>query len=110
MSSSQGQEDYIQSLKEIKKLEDEVQIEIDQKKKYVEDEIKKLQNHYTTSVSDAERDGKLLVENSIKSARDQAKLEADKIILDAEQKSKNISFKSDNKVIKEIIDILISGL
>lgn len=110
MSNTHGQEDYIQSLKEIKKLEDEVQIEIDQKKNYVEDEIKKLQNHYTNSIAEAEQEGKLLVENSIKTAKDQAKLEADKIILDAEQKSKNISFKPDNKVIKEIIEILISDL
>jgi hypothetical protein len=51
-----------------------------------------------------------VVEKSIEESRDKALVESDKIISDATNKSNSISFKPDKQVIREIMDILFSGV
>ncbi len=110
MSAFQGQDDYINSLKQIKEIEDKVQSEIELYRKKVEDEIKKLQEDLKTSIALSHRNGEELVQKSINSARDTSTKEAEKIISDAEKKSKSINFQSDKRTMKEIMDILFSDI
>lgn len=110
MSDAQGQEEYISSLKQIKEIEDKAHLEIESHRKISKEEKLKMEKDLKDSIYDATERGKKLVEESIEQARTTAMAEAEKIILDAEQKSKSISFSPDQKAIKEIIQILISGL
>lgn len=103
-----NQDEYVNSLKQIKEIEDKVQSEIELHRKKVEDEIKNLQEDLKISIEQSHEAGKELVEKSIKIARDLSIQEAEKIIKDAEMKSKSIVFQIDKPVMKELIGILFS--
>jgi len=108
MNQSSDQEQYIKSLVQIKEIEEKVQKEIDERKVQVHSEIKLLEEGLTESIKTAENDGRQLVESNIKRAHEKAESEAQKIIGDAENKSKNISFKFDPSMVKEIFEIIFS--
>lgn len=108
MNQSSDQEQYIKSLVQIKEIEEKVQKELDERKLQVESEIKLLEEGLTDSVKNAESEGRQLVETSIQSAREKAEMEAKKIIAESEERSKNISFKFDPSMVKEIFEIIFS--
>ena len=108
MNQSSDQEQYIKSLVQIKEIEERVQKEIDERKLQVNSEIKSLEEGLTDSIKTAENDGRKLVESSIQSAHEKAETEAKKIISDAENKSKTISFKFEPSMVKEIFEIIFS--
>ncbi|HKR72801.1 MAG TPA: hypothetical protein VJR94_01675 [Candidatus Nitrosocosmicus sp.] len=108
MNQSSDQEQYIKSLVQIKEIEERVQKEIDERKLQVNSEIKSLEEGLTDSIKTAENDGRKLLESSIQSAREKAETEAKKIISDAENRSKTISFKFEPSMIKEIFEIIFS--
>ena len=108
MDQSSDQEHYIKSLVQIKEIEERVQKEIDERKLQVHSEIKSLEEGLTDSIKAAEDDGRKLVESSIQSTREKGELEAKKIISNAENKSKTISFKFDPSMVKEIFEIIFS--
>ena len=110
MSEIQGQEEYIKTLKQIKEAEDQTQIEIDTLREKVENESKRLDQDLKNALMVANENGKKLVNESIEDARRTASIEADSIINEAKEKSKGFSFKSDPKMIKELIQILLSKL
>ncbi len=103
-----NQDEYVNSLKQIKEIEDKVQSEIEFHRKKVEEEIKKLEDDLKISIEQSNKEGKELVEKSVKTARDLSTQEAEKIIKDAEMKSKSIVFQIDKPVMKEIMGILFS--
>lgn len=107
---SNSQEQYIESLKRIKQTEERVHSEIEDHRKKVEKEIEELNNELANAIAMTKLEGKKLIELSIKQAQDSASKEADKILKDAENKSKVMSIKLDDKYVKEIIDILLSGI
>jgi len=108
--STLTQKKYIEHLKLIKEAEDKVQIEIEAHRKLVEEEIKHLQEEFENTIAASKLEGKKIIEKSIKQARADATMEANKIINDAETKSKTISFHSDPQLIKDIIEILLSEM
>jgi vacuolar-type H+-ATPase subunit H len=101
---------YVHILEKIKDAEEKAQIEIDNKKKVVDQEIQSLQLEAEQAISKAKHDGEKLVEDSIAEARKTANAEAEKIIKDAEAKSKSVSFQINPKVMKAVIDIIVKGI
>ena len=110
MSNIQDQEQYIKSLEQIKLIEDKVQKEIDERKVEVQNQIKTIEADLEDTIANAENEGRLLVESSIEKARLKANEEAQRIISEAETKSKNISFHFNQTMMKEIMEILLSGI
>lgn len=108
--STLSQKKYIEHLKLIKEAEDKVQIEIEAHRKLVEEEINRLQDEYERTIQRSKLEGKKMIEKSIEQARENATKEANKIIDDAQSKSKTISFHSDPQIIKNIIEILLSEI
>lgn len=107
---SSSQEEYIDSLRQIKETEEKVQAEIEAHRKQVEQEIKNLQDNLKNAIEIANQDGKKMVETSIDEARNKALKESDEIISDAKNKSKNISLQLDKQMNKEIMDIIFFGM
>ena len=110
VSEIQGQEEYIKTLKQIKEAEDQTQVEIDTLREKVEEESTRLDQDLKNAILVANENGKKLVNDSVEDARRNASTEADSIINEAKEKSKGFSFKSDQKMIKELIQILLSKL
>lgn len=110
MNQSPEQEQYIKSLVQIKEIEEKVQKELNERKLQVDAEIKLLEEGLANSIKNAENDGRQLVETSIQSASEKAELEAKEFIAEAETKSKNISFKFDPSMVKEIFGIIFSDI
>jgi len=110
MSNIQDQEQYIKSLEQIKLIEDKVQKEIDERKVEVQNQIKAIEADLEESIVNAENEGRLLVESSIEKARLNANEEAQRTISEAETKSKGITFHYYQTMMKEIMDILLSGI
>ena len=110
MSNIQDQEQYIQSLVQIKQIEDKVQKEIDERKAEVQSQIKSLEVDLENSIANAENGGRLLVETSIEKSKTKANEEAQKINSDAENKAKSITFQFDQTMMKEILETLTSGI
>lgn len=106
MTNSQDQ--YINSLKEIKELEDVTQQEIDKHKTSVDQEIKNLEEELKNAISECEEKGKELVEKSISIAKENAYKESGTIVEKAEEKSKKLKISSDKKTITEIIKMIFS--
>jgi vacuolar-type H+-ATPase subunit H len=107
---SNTQEEYLHSLKRIKEVEDKVQVEIETHRKLIEEEINNLQKQLENAIAASKLEGEKLVEKSIEQARLNATLEADKIMEDAKKKSQTISINLDQKTIKKIIEIFLSGM
>ena len=110
MSNIEDQEQYIKSLEQIKQIEGKVQIEIDERKEEVQNQIKAIDADLEDSITNAEKEGRLLVESSIEKARMKANEEAQRTISEAETKAKGISFHYYQTMMKEIMEILISGI
>ena len=110
MSNIQDQEQYIKSLEQIKLIEDKVQKEIDERKVEVQNQIKTIEADLEESIVNAENEGRLLVESSIEKARLKANVEAQRTISEAETKSKGITFHYYQTMMKEIMEILLSGI
>lgn len=108
--STFSQKKYLEHLKLIKEAEDKVQTEIEAHRKLVEEEINRLQEDFESTIETSKLEGKKIIEKSIEQARENATKEANKIIDDAEAKSKTISFHSDPQIIKNIIEILLSDI
>jgi V/A-type H+/Na+-transporting ATPase subunit G/H len=109
-SSSSSQEEYIDSLRQIKETEEKVQVEIETFRKNAEQEIKNLQKDLKNAIDMTKQEGKKLVEKSIEESKNTAFVESDKIISDAKNKSKSISFKLDGQMKQQIMDIIFSGM
>ncbi|MCJ7637662.1 MAG: hypothetical protein MUO21_09260 [Nitrososphaeraceae archaeon] len=107
---SSTQEEYLHSLKRIKEVEDKVQVEIETHRKLIEEEINNLQKQLENAIAASKLEGEKLVEKSIEQARLNATIEADKIMEDAKKKSQTISINLDQKTIKNIIEIFLSGM
>ncbi|MGZ5546858.1 MAG: hypothetical protein ACXWFZ_02780 [Nitrososphaeraceae archaeon] len=107
---SNTQEEYLHSLKRIKEVEDKVQVEIETHRKLIEEEINNLQKQLENAIAASKLEGEKLVEKSIEQARLNATIEADKIMEDAKKKSQTISINLDQKTIKKIIEIFLSGM
>jgi len=107
---SNTQEEYIQSLKRIKEVEDKVQLEIETHRKLIEEKINNLQKDLEDSIAATKIQGEALVEKSIEEGRFNASKEADKFMTEAEKKSKTISIQLDPHTLKKIIGIFLSGM
>ena len=107
---SNTQEEYLHSLKRIKEVEDKVQGEIETHRKLIEEEMNKMQKQLENAIAASKLEGEKLVEKSIEQARLNATIEADKIMEDAKKKSQTISIDLDQKTIKNIIEIFLSGM
>ena len=107
---SNTQEEYLHSLKRIKEVEEKVQLEIETHRKLIEEEINNLQKQLENAIAASKLEGEKLVEKSIEQARLNATIEADKIMEDAKKKSQTISINLDQKTIKKIIEIFLSGM
>ena len=110
MSNIQDQEQYIKSLEQIKLIEDKVQKEIDERKVEVQNQIKAIEADLQESIANAENEGRILVESSIEKARLKANEEAQRTISEAETKSKAITFHYYQTMMKDIMEILLSGI
>ncbi len=109
-NSTSSQEEYIDSLRQIKETEEKVQAEIEVHRKQVEQEIKNLQDDLKNAIDIAKQEGKKMLEKSIEESKNKSFTESDGIITDAKNKSKSISLQLDRQMIKEIMDIIFSGM
>ncbi len=105
-----AQEKYVHSLKQIKDAEEKTQIEIENQRKKIAEEIKSFETDADMAIESAKIEGKKLVETSIEQARKKAALEVDKILEDARIKAKTTSTKIDSQMIRGIMDILLKGI
>ncbi len=103
-------EKYVHSLKQIKEAEDRIQKEIDEQKKRIPEEFRNFESYVTKTIAAATMDGEKLVESSVEQSRKRAKTETEKIIEEANNKSKTISARIDAQTVREIIDILLKGV
>ena len=104
------QEQYINSLKKIKEVEESVQKEIENHRKKIDDEIKKLQTDVDEAIGKSKIEGEKLVESSIEQARKKAMEEREANIAIAKVKAKNISTEVNTQTAQEIINILLKGI
>lgn len=109
-NSTSSQEEYIDSLRQIKETEEKVQAEIEAYRKQVEQEIKNLQDDLKNTIDIAKQEGKKMVEKSIGESKNKSFTESDKIISEAKNKSKSVSLQLDRQMTKEIMDIIFSGM
>ena len=105
-----NQEQYINSLKKIKEVEENVQKEIDNHRKEISEKISQLDPDLKNAIASANTGGEKLVESSIEQSRKKATAETEKIIEEAETKAGNISSQIMPQNTKEIIDILLKGV
>jgi vacuolar-type H+-ATPase subunit H len=110
MASSNSQEEYIHTLRQIKESEEKTYGEIEVHKKQVEQEIKNLHNDLKNTIDMTKQEGEKMLEKSIGESRNNAFREAEDIVNDAENKSKSISFQLDKQVVKDIMEILFSDI
>ncbi|MBA3750070.1 MAG: hypothetical protein H0X03_04100, partial [Nitrosopumilus sp.] len=98
------------TLRRIKETEEKVQAEIEAYKNQVEQEIKNLQEDLKNAINLSKQEGEEMVEKSIEEARNDALIKSDKILSDAENKSRSISLQLDKKTIKEIMEIMFLAM
>jgi vacuolar-type H+-ATPase subunit H len=110
MASTNSQEEYIHTLRQIKETEEKTYGEIEAHKKLVEQEIKNLQSDLKNTIGMTKQEGEKMVEKSIEESRRNAFREAESIVNDAEIKSKSISIQLDKQVVKDIMEILFSDI
>jgi len=84
-STTSSQEEYIESLKQIKETEQKTQTEIESHRKQVEQEMRNLEEDLKNSIDNAKQGGKRMVEKSIEDSKNKAFSESDKIIVDAKK-------------------------
>lgn len=104
---SATQEQYLNSLKKIKEVEENVQKEIENHRKIIDEKINQLEVDLKKAIAAANNEGEKLVESSIEKSRMKATIETEKIIKDAKTKAENISSKVTPQNVEEIIDILL---
>jgi vacuolar-type H+-ATPase subunit H len=109
-STTSSQEEYIESLKQIKETEQKTQAEIESFRKHTEHEMRNLEEDLRVSIDNAKQEGKRMVEKSIEDSKNKALSESNMIVADAKSKSKSISFNLDKPLIKEVMDIVFSDL
>ncbi len=107
---SATQEQYINSLKKIKEVEENVQKEIENHRKEVAEKIIQLDADLKNAIASANTEGEKLVESSIEQSRQKATAETEKIIEEAKTKAENTSSQTTPQNTQEIIDILIKGV
>jgi vacuolar-type H+-ATPase subunit H len=101
----ESQEEYVKSLKQIKEAEERVQVEIDARRKAVQEELQNLQVTTDTAVKEAEKEGERMEEMETERARQRAQAEAQKILEDSKAKATTISAKRvDAKNLRTIIE------
>ena len=110
MVELESQEQYLQSIKKIKQIEDKTQKEIEDYKKNSETKIKKLEDDLEKAISDAKTKGEELIDQSIQKAKETANTETNKLIEDAKTKAENIVSEIHAQNNQEIIDILLKGV
>ncbi len=107
---SDNQEQYINSLKKIKEVEENVQKEIDNHRKEISEKISQFDPDLKNAIELANTEGEKLVESSIEQSRKKATVETEKIIEEAKTKAENISSQITPQNTEEIIDILLKGV
>lgn len=101
----ESQEEYVKSLKQIKEAEEKVQVEIDARRKAVQEELQNLQVTTDAAVKEAEKEGERMEEMETERARQRAQAEAQKILEDSKAKAATISAKRvDAKNLRIIIE------
>jgi len=101
----ESQEEYVKSLKQIKEAEERVQVEIDARRKAVQEELQNLQVTTEAAVKEAEKEGERMEEMETERARQRAQAEAQKILEDSKAKAATISAKRvDAKNLRIIIE------
>jgi V/A-type H+/Na+-transporting ATPase subunit G/H len=103
-------EKYVHSLKQIKEAEDKTQAQIEEHKKQVSEEFRNFESYVSKAIAAAKTDGEKLVESNVEQSRKKATTETEKIIDDANNKSKTVSARIDTHTVQEIIDILLKGV
>ncbi|MFB3113760.1 MAG: hypothetical protein ACE1YZ_02220 [Nitrosopumilaceae archaeon] len=107
---STTQEQYINSLKKIKEVEENVQKEIENHRKEIDEKITQLDADLKNAIASANTEGEKLVESSIQQSRKKATAETEKIIEEAKTKAENTSSQITPQNAEEIIDILLKGV
>jgi len=107
---SDNQEQYINSLKKIKEVEENVQKEIENHRKEISEKISQFDPDLKNAITSATTEGEKLVESSIEQSRKKATAETEKIIEEAKNKAENISSQITPQNTEEIIDILLKGV
>ena len=110
MVELESQEQYLQSIKKIKQIEDKTQKEIEDYKKNSETKIKKLEDDLEKAISDAKTKGEELIDQSIQKAKETANTETIKLIEEAKTKAENIVSEIHAQDNQEIIDVLLKGV
>ncbi len=100
-------EKYVHSLKQIKEAEGKIQLQIEEHKKKVSDEFRNFEIYVNKTIAETKASGEKLVESSTEQSRKKASAETDKIINEAEAKSKTVSARVDAQTVREIIDNLL---
>lgn len=100
-------EKYVHSIKQIKDGEDRAQKEIDEQKKRASEEFRNFESYATKTIANAKTDGEKLLESNVEQLRKKAMAETEKIIEDANNKSKTVSARIDAQTVREIIEILL---
>jgi vacuolar-type H+-ATPase subunit H len=97
--------DYTETLKKIKETEEASSREILQKRKALEEELRRMEEASAVSIAEAKRRAEALVSGEVESARRAAQKRADDLSASTDMEAKELSArKLDKSALKNIID------
>jgi vacuolar-type H+-ATPase subunit H len=97
--------DYTETLKKIKETEEATSREILEKRKALEEELRRLEEASAASIAESKRKGEELVAGEVENARRAAQQGADAILASTSKEAKEIAAKKlDKAALRKIID------
>jgi len=102
------QNDYTDTLKRIKGIEEQSSAELEQTKKSLEDELRRLEEEYAKSIEAAREKAEKDQASQVEVARIAAQLDANQVLASAQKGSSEIASKKlDHKDLKKLIDDVV---
>jgi len=97
--------DYTETLKKIKEIEEATSREILEKRKALEEDLRRLEDQSAATVADAKRKGEALIASEVEKARSAAQKDADQLLSESTEGEKRLAAKKlDKTALRKIID------
>ena len=97
--------DYTETLKRIKDTEEATSREILERRKQLEEELRKLEEESAAEIAEAKMQGESHVSTEVEKARDAAQSKADSLLATSGKQAKDVSAKKlDKAQLRKIID------
>lgn len=105
---SQSSTDYTETLKKIKETEEATSRDVLERRKALEEELRRLEEDSAAKIADAKKQAETIVGNEVEKARSSAQRDADALLAKTYSETKQISSqKQDKAALKKIIDQVV---